>query len=188
MTQRRSRRTAADLEEWKDAHSFIRCIQQAAKTEPLFLSTLSKGAAIPIIPGLPRTVFSRAEEAGGGEVHSGVARLFAHYYKMSGRERQDKIDDLGTGSMGRALSRLPSPLGLHESSNLYLDAFLRSRSRLPWRPLTKAVGALGRRGCRPPDWRELVLDLSRWHHPRNRATGTPSVSERWWNDYQPRRT
>ncbi|MFH8555856.1 hypothetical protein ACH4FE_19880 [Streptomyces celluloflavus] len=34
----------------------------------------------------------------------------------------------------------------------------------------------------PPDWRELVLDLSHWHRPK----GTPTASQRWWDDYRAR--
>ncbi|GGX54466.1 type I-E CRISPR-associated protein Cse2/CasB [Streptomyces noursei] len=178
MAQAQAPRDPAALEAWEAANSLVYWLQRAATEDPLFLPGLRKGEHTRAAASL----FSRTGQAGREEVYLGVSQLFAFYNRVPQGEQRLGF---GSGSLGAALARLSWTDRIHarEGSALYLDACLRPRTRLPWRQLTKACGALRDANVAPPDWRELILDLTTWHRPRDRPEGTPTVGQRWFDDY-----
>ncbi|MFE6500789.1 type I-E CRISPR-associated protein Cse2/CasB [Kitasatospora sp. NPDC057738] len=140
--------------------------------DPLFLSGLrkderSRGAII----------FAYARQEGTEEVYWGVSRLFAHFNRETGGRLWLNY---GAGSMGSALARLSQVEQAQHSARVYMDALLHLRAQLPWRDLMRACVALREHGIAPPDWRELILDLSGSSGPRR------EVHQRWADDFYSR--
>ncbi|MFD4397285.1 type I-E CRISPR-associated protein Cse2/CasB [Kitasatospora sp. NPDC058478] len=171
-----TRRDPAALEAWKAANELVHWLQHATRNDPLFLLGLRRGKH----PLVYSDILLRAYQEGREEVYLGVSRLFAHYHRAP-REQVRQQLGFGSGSMGTALARLSwtehNPA--HSRGWLYLDAFVRARARLPWRELTKVCNTLRDREVVAPDWRELVVDLSDWSHPRGRS----GARERWFEDF-----
>lgn len=173
---------------WLAANRLVDWLKATAADEPLFLPGLRADSLS--LPGRYRgrhtrageIVFAHADREGHGEVYRGVARLFAHYYRAP--HNQLRLG-FGSGSMGAALARLSQTEHAPKNgrSLLYLDACSRSRTRLPWRELTKACETLRDRKVAPPDWRVLVVDLTDWHRPRNPRLLELTVRESWFTDF-----
>ncbi|MFH8257843.1 type I-E CRISPR-associated protein Cse2/CasB [Streptomyces roseolus] len=188
MAQPEVAHTPAEQEEREQAHALVYWLQQMAEQDRRFLPALRRSTPIHASPqtwGIALgswTVFQRADEVGRGEVYRGVARLFAIYHQ--GPQGFFKRGH-GSGSMGKALARLEHISNPYDPKRqqLRMAALLRSRTRLPWRPLEQAILDMRNRRAMPPHWSELIIDLTHWYDRAQGASRAPTVGERWWSDY-----
>ncbi|MFD4394633.1 type I-E CRISPR-associated protein Cse2/CasB [Kitasatospora sp. NPDC058478] len=169
MTQTREARDPAALDAWRAANELLLWLQEEANREPLFLHGVRKDER-----SRSAKTFVRARQAGTEEVYWGVARLFAHYNRTPSNLLWVNF---GTGSVGSALARLSWDERVPGSSRVYLNTLLRLGVRPPWRELMRTCIALRVHGIAPPDWRDLVLDLSGSNGPRRK------VCQRWCDDF-----
>ncbi|MEV7897931.1 type I-E CRISPR-associated protein Cse2/CasB [Streptomyces cyaneofuscatus] len=134
-----------------------------------------------------------------GEAFRTVAQLFAIYYRNSHQRRPGQLlrgspgSSLGTALRPFELRKIrhsvpPGDNGEPGTGGRLLNELVR-RHELPPQGLRRTFVTLRERELRPPDWRQLALDLGDWgtqlprKHGPGGSLGPRTVADRWARDF-----